>query len=79
MAKYKHIEIPKDGQPIKRKGKKLAVPNRPIIPFIEGDGIGRDISKATRRVVDAAEESLQRQKKNRLDGHLCRRKSVRAL
>lgn len=32
----------------------LVVPNFPIIPFIEGDGIGPDISKATRRVIDAA-------------------------
>ncbi|MCD6249977.1 MAG: isocitrate dehydrogenase (NADP(+)) [candidate division Zixibacteria bacterium] len=60
---YKHIEIPKDGQPIKRKGKKLAIPNRPIIPFIEGDGIGRDISKATRRVVDAAVEKAYKGRK----------------
>ena len=32
----------------------LVVPNKPIIPVIEGDGIGRDIMKVTRRVVDAA-------------------------
>ena len=63
MAKYKHIVVPKDGQPIKRKGKKLAIPNRPIIPVIEGDGIGRDISKATRRVVDAAVEKAYKGKK----------------
>jgi len=63
MAKFKHIEIPKDGQPIKRKGKKLAIPNRPIIPAIEGDGIGRDISKAMRRVVDAAVEKAYKGKK----------------
>jgi len=63
MAKYKHIVVPRDGQPIKRKGKKLAIPNRPIIPVIEGDGIGRDISKATRRVVDAAVEKAYKGKK----------------
>ncbi|MFQ5499125.1 MAG: isocitrate dehydrogenase (NADP(+)) [Candidatus Zixiibacteriota bacterium] len=56
MAKYKHIVVPADGQPITIKNKKLSVPNRPIIPVIEGDGIGRDIMKATRRVVDAAVE-----------------------
>jgi isocitrate dehydrogenase len=33
---------------------KLAVPNRPIIPFIEGDGIGRDIWRASQPVFDAA-------------------------
>ncbi|MBU0983397.1 MAG: isocitrate dehydrogenase (NADP(+)) [candidate division Zixibacteria bacterium] len=53
---YKHIVVPEKGQPIKKKGKKLVIPNRPIIPVIEGDGIGRDIMKATRRVVDAAVE-----------------------
>lgn len=63
MAKYKHIEIPKDGQPIKVKNKKLVIPNRPIIPCIEGDGIGRDIMKATRRVVDAAVEKAYQKKK----------------
>ena len=60
---YKHIEVPKDGQPIKLKNKKLIVPNRPIIPHIEGDGIGRDISKATRRVVDAAVEKAYKGRK----------------
>ena len=64
MAKYKHIVVPTEGQPIKVKNKKLAVPDRPIIPVIEGDGIGRDISKATRRVVDAAvEKSFKGRKK----------------
>ncbi len=56
MPNYKHIEIPKDGQriTIDKKKKKLKIPNKPIIPVIEGDGIGRDIMKATRKVVDAA-------------------------
>ena len=57
MAGYKHIVVPKDGKPIKVVNKKLKVPNKPIIPVIEGDGIGRDIMKATRRVVDAAVEN----------------------
>jgi isocitrate dehydrogenase len=56
MAKFKHVIVPSDGQPIKIINKKMVVPNRPIIPVIEGDGIGRDIMKATRRVVDAAVE-----------------------
>ena len=54
MAKYKHIVVPTNGKQITVKKKKLSVPNNPIIPVIEGDGIGRDIMKATRRVVDAA-------------------------
>jgi len=63
MAKYRHIVVPADGQPIKIKNKKLVIPNRPIIPVIEGDGIGRDIMKATRRVVDAAVEKTFKGKK----------------
>lgn len=35
---------------------KLTVPKNPTIPFIEGDGIGRDIWKASRRIIDAAVE-----------------------
>jgi len=54
MAKFKKITPPQDGAPIKVVNKKLEVPDNPIIPVIEGDGIGRDIMKAARRVVDAA-------------------------
>ncbi len=43
-----------DGQEIGFADGKLSVPERPIIPFIEGDGIGPDIWRATRRVLDAA-------------------------
>jgi len=57
------IEPPKDGKPIKVVGKKLNIPANPIIPVIEGDGIGRDIMKATRRVVDAAVEKTYGGKK----------------
>lgn len=42
------------GQPITMQDDKLQVPNQPIIPFIEGDGIGRDIWKASQTVFDAA-------------------------
>jgi isocitrate dehydrogenase len=63
MPKYKHIVVPKEGQPITVKNKKLAVPDNPIIPVIEGDGIGRDIMKACRRVVDAAVEKTYQGKK----------------
>ncbi|MBD3332183.1 isocitrate dehydrogenase (NADP(+)), partial [candidate division GN15 bacterium] len=62
-AKYKHIVVPEDGQPIQVKKGKLSIPNKPIIPVIEGDGIGRDIMKATRRVVDASVEKAYRGKK----------------
>ena len=46
-----------DGQEIDFKDGKLIVPERPIIPFIEGDGIGPDIWRATKRVLDAGVES----------------------
>ena len=45
---------PADGQEIKWQSGALEIPSRPIIPFIEGDGIGPDIWKATQRVLDAA-------------------------
>ena len=54
MATFNGIEVPADGQKITVEGMKLRVPERPIIPFIEGDGIGRDIWRASRRVFDAA-------------------------
>ncbi len=63
MAKYKHIVIPKNGKPITIQKKKLKIPNNPIIPVIEGDGIGRDIMKATRRVVDAAVEKTYKKRR----------------
>ncbi len=54
---YQHIQIPTDGEPITtRSDLSLEVPPRPIIPFIEGDGIGVDITPAMCRVVDAAVE-----------------------
>jgi len=62
-AKFKHIKIPADGKRITVKNKKLVIPNNPIIPVIEGDGIGRDIMKATRRVVDAAVEKAYKGRK----------------
>ncbi|HZD53158.1 MAG TPA: NADP-dependent isocitrate dehydrogenase, partial [Woeseiaceae bacterium] len=45
---------PKDGDRITIENGKLGVPDRPIIPFIEGDGIGPDIWRAAVRVFDAA-------------------------
>ena len=48
------MQIPERGEKITMSGAGLAVPDRPIIPFIRGDGIGRDIWRATERVLDAA-------------------------
>lgn len=52
---YQHIKLPKDGQKITvNQDFTLQVPNNPIIPFIEGDGTGVDITPVMKKVVDAA-------------------------
>ncbi|MDD9974583.1 MAG: isocitrate dehydrogenase (NADP(+)) [Candidatus Poribacteria bacterium] len=48
------LVAPTEGERIGLSNGQLVVPNKPIIPVIEGDGIGRDIMKVTRHVVDAA-------------------------
>ena len=54
MESYNNSPIPLDGSPIQVKNKTLSVPDNPIIPFIEGDGTGPDIWRASRMVFDAA-------------------------
>ncbi len=56
QTSYNGIPVPADGQPIEYSNGKYTVPDHPIIPFIEGDGTGRDIWKASQRVFDAAVE-----------------------
>lgn len=51
---YRFARVPDAGEPIVVEGGELRVPDRPIIPFIEGDGTGPDIWRATKRVLDAA-------------------------
>ena len=54
---FKHIRVPSEGTQITvAPNGSLNVPNDPIIPFIEGDGIGVDITPVMKRVVDAAVE-----------------------
>ena len=53
---YNGLELPKDGQPIEYRNGQFEIPDNPIIPYIEGDGTGRDIWKASQRVFDAAVE-----------------------
>ena len=54
---YQHIKVPKDGEKITANGDgSLNVPDNPIIPFIEGDGIGVDITPVMVDVVNAAVE-----------------------
>ena len=54
MVKFNKITPPAEGEKIEIVKDKLQVPESPIIPVIEGDGVGRDILKASRRVLDAA-------------------------
>ena len=52
---YKHISVPETGDMIVvNADNSLSVPDNPIIPYIEGDGIGVDISPVMIAVVDAA-------------------------
>ena len=51
---YTIISVPGTGEKISIKGGKLSVPEHPILPFVEGDGTGRDIWRAAQRVFDAA-------------------------
>src|SRR5258707_1296051 len=53
-AKPVHVQVPAGGEKITISNGKLHVPDQPIIPFIEGDGTGRDIWRASVRVFDAA-------------------------
>ncbi len=55
-SSYNNLSVPANGKPIEYSGGKFQIPDNPIIPFIEGDGTGRDIWKASRRVFDAAVE-----------------------
>jgi len=51
---YTQVKVPAGGQKITVKNGSLQVPDEPILPFVEGDGTGRDIWRASVRVFDAA-------------------------
>ena len=53
-ALYNGVAVPPNGNAIEYANGEFRVPDHPIIPFIEGDGTGRDIWKASQRVFDAA-------------------------
>ncbi len=54
MSAYRHIQIPASGEKITIQNGKLHVPDQPIVGYVEGDGIGPDITRACLRVWDAA-------------------------
>jgi isocitrate dehydrogenase len=53
---YRHVKLPESGQKISVSDNRLVVPDNPILGFVEGDGIGPDITRAALRVWDAAVE-----------------------
>jgi isocitrate dehydrogenase len=55
VTEYKHAKVPA-GDRIQASGGRFSIPDKPIIPFIEGDGTGPDIWRASVRVFDAAVE-----------------------
>src|SRR5215471_14998923 len=63
MPVFNGIESPADGRAIRVEAGRLIVPDNPVIPFIEGDGTGRDIWKASVRVFDAAVEKAYKGKR----------------
>lgn len=63
MGSFQKIKVPERGEKIIVKDNQLQVPDEPIIPFIEGDGIGPDIWRASKRVMDAAVEKAYNGKK----------------
>ena len=57
MKDYDNLKRPAEGTAITKEGDRLIVPDDPILPFIEGDGTGPDIWRASKRVLDAAVEN----------------------
>ncbi len=54
MKAFNNVPVPADGEPIQFQGGRFVIPDTPIIPFIEGDGTGPDIWRASQAVFDAA-------------------------
>jgi isocitrate dehydrogenase len=57
VTQYKYAKVPSGGERIEASGGKFSIPDHPVIPFIEGDGTGPDIWRASVRVFDAAVEA----------------------
>jgi len=63
MAHFDKLEIPPGGKRIEAIEGRLSVPDNPIIPFIEGDGVGPEVMKVAREVLDAAVNRVYKGKK----------------
>ncbi len=64
QTSYNGVSLPQDGEAIQFADGRYTVPDHPIIPFIEGDGTGRDIWRASQRVFDAAVEKAYHGKRS---------------
>src|SRR5205823_1325552 len=64
MTKYKYAKVPSRGEGIIYKDGALSVPDNPVVPFVEGDGTGPDIWRASVRVFDAAVERAYKGERN---------------
>src|ERR1041385_7535382 len=60
---FQHIAVPQDGQKVTAENGTLNIPDNPILMFIEGDGIGADIMRASKRIWDAAVEKAYKGKR----------------
>ena len=58
-----HYQVPSEGTKIESQNGKLNIPDHPIIPYVEGDGIGVDITPAMCKVIDGAVEKAYGGKK----------------
>lgn len=90
---YRHIKLPADGEKIRIENGKLVVPDQPIVGYVEGDGIGPDITRACLRIWDAAvqkayggrrkihwcETYLGEKAASLYDGNYCPDETLRAL
>ncbi len=63
MIQFAHLTPPTEGAAITRKNGELVVPDEPIVPFIEGDGTGPDIWRASARVRRRGREALRGERK----------------
>ncbi len=60
---FDKLKVPSEGERITIQGDQLVIPDKPIIPYIEGDGIGSDITPTMRKVLDTAVEHAYKGKK----------------
>lgn len=74
MTKYEKLVPPSKGEKVTIKDGKWNIPDNPIVCWVEGDGIGPEISKVMMKIVDAwNREGIQRETEVRMVRDLCRR------